>query len=163
MRYYNILKADGDYDDEGHANSNAIEYFAHLSNKYLGTDGEYPFVQAELREHDPWGWQVADAAWNGGLESAWLECSKLGSVKSGYKSNRVQLKFVNKTEEDRYLIWIDQAGEVRLDYHEWIVPPGESESIQSRRTHLWGVFDGNKKCVGLFKPGIESETVEIHR
>ena len=41
--YYNILKADGDYDDEGHANSNAIEYFAHLSNKYLAARGRNGF------------------------------------------------------------------------------------------------------------------------
>ena len=164
MLYYNVLKADGDYDDEGHANSNAIEYFAHLSNKYLGTDGEYPFVQAELRRHDNWGWQVADAAWRaGGFESRWLGCEQIGQVSSGYNSNRIRLTFANRTGALRYLIWIDQTGEVRWDYNEWTVRPDESESIGTRRTHLWAVFDEDRECVGLIMPGLESETIELNQ
>ena len=162
LLYYNILQADGDHDDEGHANSNAIEYFAHLSNKYLGTDGEYPFVQGELRHHDNWGWQIADAVWtNGTLASEWLDCTIIGSVRSGYESNRIRLKFVNKTDSVRYLIWMDQHGEVRWDYNEWVVDAGETQDISSRRTHLWVVFDEHKECVGVFRPGFDSETVEI--
>ena len=162
--YYNVLQADGDYDDEGHANSNAIEYFAHLANKYLGTDGEYPFVRAELRRHDNWGWQIADAVWrSGGFESQWLDCTQIGAVRSGFESNRIRVEFVNKTDAVRYLIWIDQYGEVRWDYNEWVLGPEESDDISTRRTHLWAVFDQNKECVGVFQPGLESETVEISR
>lgn len=160
--YHNVLQADGDVDDEGHANSNAIEYFAHLSNKYLGTDGEYPFVSAELRRHDNYGWQLADAVWtNGRLTSEWLSCDQIGTVKSGYQSNRITLTFQNNTTERRYLIWIDQRGEVRWDRNEWYADPGEPKVFYSRRTHLWAVFDENKDCVGVFRPGMESETVEI--
>lgn len=164
MLYYNVLKADGDHDDEGHANSNAIEYFAHLSNKYLGTDGEYPFVQAELRRHDNWGWQIADAVWRAGtFEAQRLGCSEIGQVSSGYHSNRITLTFANRTDALRYLIWIDQAGEVRWDWNEWSVRPGESESIGTRRTHLWAVFDEDRECVGLIMPGLESETIELYQ
>ena len=163
LRLYDyVLQEDGDY-DEGHANSNAAEYFAHLSTKYLVRDGEFPFVEAELMHHDPWGWQVTDAAWTGTLESEWLDCDQIGNVRSGFGSNRVRLEFENKTEDLRYLIWIDQAGEVRWDYNEWVVEAGDTEGISSRRTHLWAVFDEDKECVGVFKPGIESETVQITR
>ena len=160
MRYQYVLQAGGDH-DEAHANSNAIEYFAHISTKYFVTDGEYPFVEAELKHHDLWGWQIADAAWNGGFTSEWLDCSEIGNVRSGYGSNRIKIQFVNRTSDTRYLYWINQGGEVDKDHYEWVVAPGETELVSSRRTHLWAIYDESEECVVLFKPGIESEEVEI--
>lgn len=164
MLYYNILKSNGDYDDEGHANSNAVEYFAHLSTKYLGTDGEYPFVNAELRHHDNFGWQIADAAWtNGTLDSTWFTCAQIGQIRSGSGSNRIRLEFVNRTEAVRYMVWIDREGEVGLGVYEWKMDPGETRTVSTRRNHVWALYDENKECLGVFKPGIESEAVEITR
>ncbi len=161
LRLYSyVLKDDGDY-DEAHANSNAVEYFAHLSTKYWLVDSEYPFVSAELKHHDPWGWQIVDAAWTGTMESEWLDCDQIGKVRSGYGSNRIRLEFANKTDDLRYIIWIDQNGEVRWDWSEYIANAGETEGIGTRRNHVFAVFDEEKECVGIFKPGIESETVEI--
>jgi hypothetical protein len=43
--------------------NNADEYFAESSEAFFGTNDFYPFVRAELIEHDP---QMADA-----LRKAW--------------------------------------------------------------------------------------------
>ena len=158
--YYHVLDADGRY-DEAHANSNAIEYFAHLSTKYLGTDDEFPFVRAELRHHDSWGWQVTDAAWTDTLESEWLDCDRIGSVQSVSGKNRVALNFSNTSDELRYLIWIDYSGAVRWDFHEWIAPAGGAAHARTRRGEFWVAFDEGKECLGVFKAGIKSETVDI--
>ena len=159
LRYQHVLKADGDY-DEAYANSNAIEYFAQLSTKYFVADSEYPFVEAELKHHDPWGWEIVDAAWNDGrFTSEWLGCSEIGNVRSR-SGNLITLEFVNRTPDTRYVYWINRGGEVD-DGFEWALGPGETSRIGTYRTHLWAIYDENNECVVLFKPGIGSEEVEI--
>jgi hypothetical protein len=39
------------------------EYFAELSEAYFWVNDFYPFVRAELREHDPAGYAAVEAAW----------------------------------------------------------------------------------------------------
>ena len=39
------------------------EYFAEGTEAYFGTNDFYPFVRAELREHDPGLAEVLDAVW----------------------------------------------------------------------------------------------------
>ena len=41
--------------------------------------------------------------------------------------------------------------------------PGESDSIGTRRTHLWAVFDEDRECVDLIMPGLESETIKLNQ
>ena len=161
MLYAHVLKRNGDY-GEAHANSNALEYFAHLSVKRLGTDDEYPFVAAELRHHDPWGFQVVDAVWAGGLESSWIDCDRLETVRSGYDGAvTLTLRFWNDNDESRSIIWIDHSGAVRWDYHEWKARPDEVQAIKTYRNHRFAVFDEDRQCVGIFSPGIASETVRL--
>ena len=40
-----------------------MEYFAELSESYFGTNDFYPFIRAELKVHDPRGFEVLKAAW----------------------------------------------------------------------------------------------------
>lgn len=40
------------------------EYFAELTEAYFGTNDFYPFVKAELKEHDPEGFRVIEMLWN---------------------------------------------------------------------------------------------------
>ena len=39
-------------------------YFAELSEAYFGTNDFYPFVRAELKEHDPRGYALMEKAWS---------------------------------------------------------------------------------------------------
>ena len=55
---------------------------------------------------------------------------------------------------------LDQRDESRWEWSAWSVDPGGSTNRSTRRTHLWGVFDEDRECLGVFRPGIEAETVE---
>jgi hypothetical protein len=45
--------------------NNDQEYFAELSEAYFGTNDIYPFVRAEVREHDPEGYRMLRKVWGG--------------------------------------------------------------------------------------------------
>jgi hypothetical protein len=46
-----------------YALTNVREYFAELTEAYFGTNDFYPFVRAELKEHDPTGYRLAETVW----------------------------------------------------------------------------------------------------
>ena len=48
-----------------YALSNHKEYFAECSEAYFGTNDFYPFVRAELKEHDPHVYALLDEIWRG--------------------------------------------------------------------------------------------------
>ena len=67
--YDSVLRINGRH-ERHYALTNAKEYFAETTEAFFGTNDFYPFVRAELREHDPamfallcevWGVQVAPA------------------------------------------------------------------------------------------------------
>ena len=45
---------------------NDQEYFAELTEAYFGTNDFYPFVRAELKQHDPKMYQVLEKVWGAG-------------------------------------------------------------------------------------------------
>lgn len=49
--------------ERAYALTNPMEYFAETSEAYFGTNDFYPFVRAELREHDPAGYALMRSAW----------------------------------------------------------------------------------------------------
>lgn len=46
-----------------YALSNQMEYFAELSEAYVGTNDFYPFVRGELKEHDPKAYALLEEIW----------------------------------------------------------------------------------------------------
>ncbi|MEE3219803.1 MAG: zinc-dependent peptidase, partial [Planctomycetota bacterium] len=48
-----------------YALTNHKEYFAECSEAYFGTNDFYPFVRAELKEHDPHVYALLDEIWRG--------------------------------------------------------------------------------------------------
>jgi hypothetical protein len=72
---YDKAIADGLYDSallyngkrvRAYAATNPMEYFAETSEAYFGTNDFYPFVQAELREHDPRMFALLEKLWETG-------------------------------------------------------------------------------------------------
>ena len=57
-----VLRASGQ-SQRAYAMNNVQEYFAELSEAYLGTNDFFPFVRAELQEHDRAGCDAIEAAW----------------------------------------------------------------------------------------------------
>ncbi len=48
-----------------YAATNPMEYFAELTEAYFGTNDFYPFVRAEVQEHDPGGFALLEKLWRG--------------------------------------------------------------------------------------------------
>lgn len=69
---FEAARASGTYDEVRHihghvtkhyALSNPMEYFAELSEAYVGTNDFYPFVRGELKQHDPRGYELLEKIW----------------------------------------------------------------------------------------------------
>ena len=72
LKVYNDAKKKGIYEDilshrgrkvRHYALTNHKEYFAETTEAYLGVNDFYPFVRAELKEHDPGGFAVMQEVW----------------------------------------------------------------------------------------------------
>ena len=63
-RYDAVLCHDGKR-KRAYAMSNVKEYFAELTECFFGTNDFYPFVRAELKEHDPAGCEAVRELWSG--------------------------------------------------------------------------------------------------
>jgi len=60
--YDSVLLIDGK-DTKHYALSNHKEFFAELTESYFGTNDFYPFVRAELKEHDPRTYKMLSEIW----------------------------------------------------------------------------------------------------
>lgn len=72
MAAYDAAKQAGIYDQvmfiqgnttKHYALTNQKEYFAELSESYIGTNDFYPFVRGELKRHDPKAFAVLEKVW----------------------------------------------------------------------------------------------------
>lgn len=69
---YDAAKASGTYDKVLHIQGNTtkhyalttpMEYWAELSEAYIGTNDFYPFVRSELKRHDPKAYELLEKYW----------------------------------------------------------------------------------------------------
>ncbi|MFN3165887.1 MAG: metallopeptidase [Phycisphaeraceae bacterium] len=69
---YKAARDSGSYDEVLHVGGRSVrayamtdhkEYFAEATEAYFGTNDHYPFVRAELKQHDPVMFEVVKAAW----------------------------------------------------------------------------------------------------
>jgi hypothetical protein len=69
---YESAKASGTYDEVRHIHGHVtkhyalttpMEYFAELSEAYVGTNDFYPFVRGELKQHDPRAYELLEKVW----------------------------------------------------------------------------------------------------
>ena len=49
--------------EKAYATTNQMEYFAELTEAFFGTNDFFPFVNVELRKHDPQGYDMERRAW----------------------------------------------------------------------------------------------------
>jgi hypothetical protein len=60
--YESVLHVNG-RKQRHYALTNDKEYFAEASEAYFGTNDFFPFVRAELKQHDPRGFAMIEKAW----------------------------------------------------------------------------------------------------
>jgi hypothetical protein len=64
-KYERVLRISGK-EDRHYALNNPMEFFAEATEAYLGTNDFYPFVRAELKEHDPETYRLMELIWGAG-------------------------------------------------------------------------------------------------
>jgi len=60
--YERVLRIQGKR-EKAYATTNPMEFFAEVSEAFFGVNDFYPFVRAELREHDPQTYQMLEEVW----------------------------------------------------------------------------------------------------
>lgn len=60
---YSSVPYAGGGNQTAYATNNEMEYFAELTEAYFWENDFYPFVQSELQEFDPMGYQAVEEAW----------------------------------------------------------------------------------------------------
>jgi hypothetical protein len=60
--YAAVLRVNGT-DGKHYAATNPMEYFAEATEAYFGTNDFFPFVRAELKRHDPAGYELIESLW----------------------------------------------------------------------------------------------------
>jgi hypothetical protein len=75
--YESVLHIHGD-ERRHYALNNDQEYFAEATECYFGTNDFYPFVRAELKQHDPNMYRVMEKLWLAGAATDPAHSSKAG-------------------------------------------------------------------------------------
>jgi hypothetical protein len=60
--YAKVLRISG-REEKAYAASNPMEYFAEATEAFFGTNDFFPFVRAELRQHDPGAYELLSKQW----------------------------------------------------------------------------------------------------
>jgi hypothetical protein len=80
------------------------------------------------------------------------------NAKSTNAGAEITLTFVNKTNEDRGVLWINGDGQP-VDYGH--LAPGQSMKIQTWTSHPWMFSDGPGNCIEMYLPKKGATTFEI--
>lgn len=62
-KLYDKVKHVNGKEERGYAMTNPMEYFAELTEAYLGKNDFFPFERAELEKHDPAGFKLMKSVW----------------------------------------------------------------------------------------------------
>jgi hypothetical protein len=62
-KLYDAILRNNGHVEKAYAMTNQMEYFAELSESFFGTNDFYPFIRAELKLHDPKGYDALKEAW----------------------------------------------------------------------------------------------------
>ena len=79
----------------------------------------------------------------------WETCEQYGSEVSRGSEMPVTVKFINRTDGHRGVLWIGFDG-VPVDYA--ALNPGEEFSVDTYMNHFWMFTDGPGNCLEMFKP-----------
>ena len=82
-------------------------------------------------------------------DARWQTCEALSGVQSQRSDTAVDVTFINASEGQRGVMWIDFGG---APVHYATLAPGESFAIQTYVTHPWMFTDGPGNCIEMFMP-----------
>lgn len=85
-------------------------------------------------------------------------CRQFGRIRSRNSQIPVSIRFVNRTQGSRTVMWIDYRGQPK-EYKR--LAPGQSYVQQTFAGHPWMFTDGPGNCKELFVPGASSSRYVI--
>ena len=79
----------------------------------------------------------------------WDTCSAFGNIRSVQSDTPVTVKFVNRTDSYRAVMWINFEG-TPVEYA--TLNPGQTSTVNTYVTHPWMFTDGPGNCIEMFMP-----------
>ena len=101
-----------------YALSNEMEYFAENTEAYFGTNDFYPFVRAELKEHDPPGYELLQAIWGVDIKyqkrtehslASFIDNKPVPAAKAGRRKSYTATSKYEKRQIEGWTVYIDPA------------------------------------------------------
>ncbi|NNM26900.1 MAG: hypothetical protein HKO59_13105, partial [Phycisphaerales bacterium] len=149
---------------DAYAMTNDHEFFAELSMWYFGSRGDFGAIdpppeegRAWLRRYDPASFDLLDSIYSGRLAGSRITWRDLvrrppadeTRLRSRSATERVTILFVNDTDRDYTLHWLDYEG-LRKPYGP--LPAGARLSQTTFLTHPWVVVDEADEVYGVYEP-----------
>ena len=78
-----------------------------------------------------------------------ISCNRFGRIKSRNSNRRTRVTFVNRSNRQRDVMWINYQG---IPQRYGTVPPGQSRSFSTFVGHPWMTVNGPGDCKQLFLP-----------
>ena len=120
--YRSVLRASGAHDSH-YAMTNAMEYFAETTEALLGVNDFYPFVRAELLNHDPEGARLVAELWGAPeLAPAATDDQSPKRVEGRSMDDLVRTEIA--TMHDRFERWFNDGDEAAIAGVEGALAPG---------------------------------------
>lgn len=157
-RYDAVARAGG-ATGRAYALVDAHEYFAELTEAYLGVNDFFPFVREQLRDHDPDGFALLTRVWGPQPprpSATHRPCEPPPT--SGATGVSTAVVFENHTTAPVDLWWVDDRGG---RHHYARVAPGDVDVRQTYAGHAWLALGPGGRCLGAFVAGTWVERADL--
>jgi hypothetical protein len=145
-----------------YAATNEGEYFAELTMWYVGTHGDLHMTGPKpengpdgLKKYDPEAYALLDDLYSGRIPITRVKLTELKAysparekdLRSGGEQQRTEIRFVNRTDRELQLFWLDSEGK----RHPYGTISAHGRSAQSTfASHVWLAADADGSPVALF-------------
>ena len=148
-----------------YAATNEHEFWAELTMWYFGTHGDLGMTgdkpaigSAGLKAYDPDAYRLLDAIYSGRVLVSRVHVTALRAypparetdLRSGGSDHGVTVRFVNRTDHEITLYWIDGDGK-RNAYGN--LAPGDRTSQDTFSSHVWLAAGPDDRAIALFVAG----------
>lgn len=114
------------------------EYFAEISEAYLGTNDWFPFTREQLLAHDPDGHALARQAWGEPNYRVPVKAAACDGPASSPGDEKTSLRVENAGSAPVSIHWIDRGGSPRLQAE---LAAGASTIIETWTGHVFEVHE----------------------
>ncbi len=150
--YDEVLRHDGST-ERAYALNTEDEYFAEISEAYLGTNDWYPFTRGQLLVHDPGGHALAKSVWGEPAYRRPVTAAACDGPVSSPGAERTTLEVANASATPISVQWVQSDGNM---HPQGELAPGTSTIITTWAGHVFEVQHAGAcaaRYVATVRPG----------